>query len=552
MAQLAMLAAHAKASQQGAITGSVAGFDGQPVTGACVTAIGAGRSATVTAAPDGTFTLVGLPAGSYALEYRDCGAAGRYLTAWSGGAAALSGAAHVQVAAGQVRRVPAITLQPVNIAAAIAAQQASFQHVLAANSRNLSATAAAKTGQISGTVTGNGKPLSGICIRVEREGRLYGARTGKNGTYTARNIAPGKYYVVFAQSSICPSRANWLQQVYKGDNNPFATSDNGGTIVTVRARHTTAGISGDLELGGEITGTVTGKSGTKLQGICVVGDGIFPHNEGVAYSGRTGANGSFQLHALAAGKYALHFTLGCGSGSENYAPASHSAVKLGLRQHLTVNQMLPTGASISGTVTLSSSSGSPLSGICVSAFDPRSGADAFTSTTSDGAYRAIGLTGGNYQLEFYPGCRNNGNYTSTSLTARTTAGKQTSNVDAVLQVGGKISGTITDSHGNPVSGICAEIISDNFGGIEFREHRRVLHLRPARSRDLPGRPFRGLRELRQLRALLVRGPAHREHGDPDHARDRPGLHCRRRDAAGRDDHRKGDQHGRARAIRRLR
>jgi len=467
-AQLALLAERAKLRQDGAITGSVAGFDGQPVTGACVTAVGAGRSATVTAAPDGAFTLVGLPAGSYALEYRDCAAAGRYLTAWSGGAVTRSGAARVQVTAGQVRRVPVVTLQPVNVAAAIAAQQASFQQALAANGRQLSATAAAKTGKISGTVTGNGKPLAGICVRVEREGRIYGARTGKNGTYTARNILPGKYYVVFAQASICPSRANWLQQVYKGNNNPWATSNNGGQTITVRAGRTTTGISGDLELGGEITGTVTGKSGAKLHGICVFAFASFgDHHLGASYSARTGANGSFQLHALAPGKYSLHFSLGCGSGAENYAPASHRTVKLSLRQHLTVNQKLPAGASISGMVTLTSSSGSPLQGICVSAFNFKTGVSGFTSTDSDGDYRVIGLTGGSNQLEYYPGCRNNGNYTSVSLTAHTTAGKQTRDVDAVLQVGAKISGTITDSHGNPVSGICAEIMSNNFGGIGF-------------------------------------------------------------------------------------
>src|SRR5262249_38933162 len=89
----------------------------------------------------------------------------------------------------------------------------------------------------------------------------------------------------------------------------------------------------------------------------------------------------------------------------------------------------------------------------------RASAGGFTSTSSSGAYRVIGLTGGSYQLQFYPGCKNNGNYTSASLTAQTTAGEQTSNVNAVLQVGGKISGTITNNLGNPVSGICAEIVS---------------------------------------------------------------------------------------------
>jgi Carboxypeptidase regulatory-like domain len=88
--QRAKFAAHAQLGQKGDITGTVTGFDGQPVAGACVTAVGAGHSATTAAAPDGTFLLAGLAAGSYVLEYRDCAAAGRdltsssgYLTSWS-------------------------------------------------------------------------------------------------------------------------------------------------------------------------------------------------------------------------------------------------------------------------------------------------------------------------------------------------------------------------------------------------------------------------------------------------------------------------------------
>jgi hypothetical protein len=471
--QRAEFAAHVRPGQQSAaITGSVVGFDGQPVTGACVTAVGAGRSVTAAAAPDGTFRLVDLPAASYALEYRDCTPAGRdltsslgYLPSWSGGASTQSAAARIQVGAGQVQHVPVMTLQPANTAAAIAAQQASFQHTLAANGRTLSAAAAAKTGQISGKITGKGKPLSGICVRVlpVKRGHPYAAKTGKNGTYTVRNVAPGQYHVVFASVFACPSRANWLQQTYKDVNDFVYSYNNTGTAVTVSAGHKTAGISGNLLLGGEISGTVTGVSGARLRGICIGAAAALAHHRGFFFAAATTPSGSFQLHALFPGKYTLRFSIGCGSGGENYAPVTHPVVKLGLGQNLTVNEVMPAGASISGTVTLSSSSGTPLQGICVSAFAP-GGPFGFTSTNSNGDYRIIGLTGGSYDLQFFPGCRNNGNFTSTSLTANTTAGQQTSNVNAVLQVGAEISGTITDGHGHPVPGICSEVISNDPAG----------------------------------------------------------------------------------------
>ncbi len=108
-ARLAARAAAVKSSaarQSGTITGTVRGVNGQPVTGACVTAIGSAASMTATAAPNGTFVLGGLAPGSYALEYRACAGEGRYLTSWSGGSNWRSAAAPVQVAANQVATFP--------------------------------------------------------------------------------------------------------------------------------------------------------------------------------------------------------------------------------------------------------------------------------------------------------------------------------------------------------------------------------------------------------------------------------------------------------------
>jgi len=468
-AQRAKFVSRADEKGSGAITGSVDGFDGQPVTGACVTAVGDGHSVT-TDAPDGTFRLFGLAAGSYALEYRDCASADQYLPTWSGGVSSQKAAAHVQVAAGQVRHVPVMTLRPVNSDAAVTARQASFQRTLAANDRSLTAAKAAKTGKISGTVTGKGKPLSGICVEALgiRVGGIYGAKTAKNGTYTLRNVRPGKYEVVFAPSFICQNHTNFLQQIYKNDTTVSALFTGKGTHVPVRAHHTTSGISGNLTPGGQISGTVKGTSGAKARGICVTAVGRFSRHEAFEFSTRTGPKGGYELHALFPGKYTLQFSIGCGSGSENYAPTTHHAVKLRLGQYLSVNQVLPVGASISGTVTLSTSSGTPLKGICVDAFGTTRGANfGFTRTSADGTYRIIGLTGGTFQVQYFP-CTTNGNYTSAILTAKTTAGHPTSGVNAVLQTGAIISGTIKNTAGDLVPGICVEVISSNpEGGFGF-------------------------------------------------------------------------------------
>jgi hypothetical protein len=112
-------------------------------------------------------------------------------------------------------------------------------------------------------------------------------------------------------------------------------------------------------------------------------------------------------------------------------------------------------------VTLTSSSGTPLSGICVFASNASGSVSDFTSTNSLGDYRVIGLTGDRYQLQFSTGCKNQGNYTTTFVTTRTKAGRQTSGVNAVLQAGGTISGVVTNSHGKPVPGICIQLDGAN-------------------------------------------------------------------------------------------
>ncbi len=255
----------------GAITGTVVGFDGQPVAGACVTAVATGRTITAAAAPDGTFRLAGLPAGSYALKYRDCAAAGRYLTTWSGGAVEQSTAARVQVAAGQVRHVAVTALRPVNLFAAIAAQQASFRRELAAGDRDLPAAAAAKTGKIAGKVTGKGKPLSGICVTALTGQRVDRLRRGRPQSTAPIRCATSRRASITSSlpgPSAQPAGTGCCRSTRTTTARPLCSvaGQSSGSAPVTRL----PGINGNLRLGGEISGTVTSKSGAKLRGICVI------------------------------------------------------------------------------------------------------------------------------------------------------------------------------------------------------------------------------------------------------------------------------------------
>ena len=156
----------------------------------------------------------------------------------------------------------------------------------------------------------------------------------------------------------------------------------------------------------------------------------------------------------------------------NFAPATHRPVRIGYGTDVSgVNEKLAPGASVTGKVTLGSSAGKPLAGMCVYASNADGSVSAQAATGPHGNYRVIGLGGGSYQLQIGPGCSNNGNYTTTYLSASTTAGKQTSGVNAVLLPGATISGTVTDRKGRPVPGMCIEIdqtsgptVAESLGG----------------------------------------------------------------------------------------
>jgi Carboxypeptidase regulatory-like domain len=444
----------------GSITGLVAGANGLPLAGACVTAIGSGRSVTTGASPAGRFDITGLAAGSYVLEYRDCAAPARYLTRWSGGTAWQRTAAPVRVGADQVSHVPAMTLKPLNPAAMLP-DPASWQRALARGDRQLSPAAAAKTGTISGVVTGKGRRLRGICVDVLQTATGpvppavgasgYAALTRKNGTYAIHGLTPGSYNVVFEPFSLCSDPANWLEQNYRGHNQVFLIP---GNTVKVTAGKTTKGIDANLVKGGQISGTVKTRSGQALPGACVQTstqiDGNF-----LGSGFEAGKGGSYVLHGLFPATYTLSFSSGCGVKG-NYAPAFPAPVKIRHADHRTLNVRLGPGAVLAGTVRLGSSTGAPLQGICVAASNESGTIFSETSTGANGSYRLDSLGTGAYSVLFFPGCDNNGNYISATLSAHATDGKVTS-LDAILQQGAEILGTVTNSAGAGLGGICIEL-----------------------------------------------------------------------------------------------
>jgi hypothetical protein len=453
--RLAELRAREFAARQrtGSIMGTVLGAGGQPLAGACVTAIGPSRDVTTGTGPDGQFDITGLAAGSYQLEYRDCAAPARYLTRWSGGTAWQRTAAHVRVSVAEVSHVPAMTLRPANPATMLP-DPASWRRMLANANRTLTAAAAAKAGKITGVVTGRGKRLHGICVEVLPTGTGigYGTTTGPNGAYTIDDIAPGRYYVIFEPMFFCVDQGNWAEQNYRGHNEPFSGT---GNVVKVSGGKTTSGINASLIKGGQISGAATTRSGRGLPGICVQVNTQFGQNFLGAES-PTGNGGGYALHGLIPGTYSLNFSTGCGNNG-NYAPAFPAPVRIAHAEHRTVSVRLFAGAILTGTVRFGSKSGPVLSGICVQASNSSGSITSFAATGANGSYRVNSLGTGVYSVTFAPGCSNIGNYVQVTKYTHAIEGKVTSGVDAVLQQGAEIIGKVTNSSGTGLGGMCIEL-----------------------------------------------------------------------------------------------
>src|SRR5207244_4502853 len=112
-------------------------------------------------------------------------------------------------------------------------------------------------GQVSGTVTdaSSHAAISDIDVEVmDSNGNdVSSACTAADGTYTVSGLSTGSYRVGFAQFQFdCGGTSNYQPQFYTAKPSQ-ATAD----PVSVTAASTTPNINGALQLGGQISGTVT-------------------------------------------------------------------------------------------------------------------------------------------------------------------------------------------------------------------------------------------------------------------------------------------------------
>lgn len=443
-------------SEGGRLAGSVTGPAG-PVVGATVAASSdTGYRDTVTDV-NGQFELTGLPAGGYRIRVNaDGGLAPEYYDdalSWS-------------------------DATPVPVELGATTSGVDFQLAIG--------------GMLSGTVTVPPGHAVSAC-EVQAEGQASEGGSGvveADGGWQIDGLAADEYLV----SVRCPGTglaAQYWPGVYTwadAERVPLATGE------------TRSGVSLALELGGTITGTVTGPSGAVASAwVSASAD------EGSGYASATTAeDGTFALTGLAPGNYRVSVAGTAGLAAEYYddviawSEATLVAVTLGG----TVSEIdvaLETGAMLSGVVTVPD--GYDPTACSVSASSSETGTSG--SVGADGFWRISGLPAGDYLVlaecsgsdlagEYWPGVYS----TDEAQTITVGAAEVRSGLDLAMAVGGSISGVVTGPTG-AVGGANVSVSAGlgrsyaattatdgSFGLVGLSPGDYLVHVQPAAGSDL--------------------------------------------------------------------
>jgi hypothetical protein len=418
----------ASADTPGTIQGTVTNSAAQGLAGAGVRAVNVatGNDYGATTASDGTYSIAGLPAGSYQVLFTP--AAGTdYVYQYYPNKSNAAAAQPVAVTAGQ---------STTNINASLA-------------------VGATVSGQVTDAATH--AAVSGVTVYVDDLGgesprNVYPdyATTDGSGNWTVSGLPSGTYQVSFQPSY----STNYAFQYY---NN--VVGNDPPTAVTLTAGTTTQNIDAALTMGGEITGTVTnGMTGKPVQGADVVAIDAF----GSQYdSTQTDNNGNYTLVGLSSSaSYRVEFFAPQGSSLAGGLYPSGSTLAQATPISVTAGQTTPNidetlgqGGSISGAVT-DAATGYPIGGAQVMLTDAAGNPvypSESASTEPDGTYDFTNLAPGSYKVEFSSegglGFQFYNDVSTLSAAGSVTvgAGQAVTGIDAALTQGGILKGHVSDA-----------------------------------------------------------------------------------------------------------
>ena len=293
---------------------------------------------------------------------------------------------------------------------------------------------------------GSGHPL-GSC-----------ATTGAGGAYSIGGLTAGSYRVSFSGAGLSP---RYLTQYFDGKSVAGE-----GLVLDLAAGETETGIDAAMEMGGILSGVVTAEAGgAALQGVHVCASSP-KFESGWPTCAPTDADGEYAISGLSTGSYKMKFSPG-GPGL-NYlgqyysgAATKQAATQVSVTAGATtggIDAALRTAGRIAGTVT-DAGSGEPVAYQYVCARqvgDPEweAGGLMCDYTDAEGEYAIEGLPAASYYVRFSPGYSSPGYlrqyYDGKGSRAEATpvqviAGSTAGGVDAAMEEGGRIVGTVTDA-----------------------------------------------------------------------------------------------------------
>lgn len=328
----------------------------------------------------------------------------------------------------------------------------------------LAGHAAAQTGGIAGTVTSSagGAPISGVTIRVLNEfgGQVAQGVTNGMGVYVIVNLQPGSYLV---RTQVSPVQ-NFVDEVYNNLPCPPCT---GGSLVAVTAGSTTLPIDFALDPGGSIGGTVVDEA--TLLPINNAFVQVYTSTGAFVRGASTGSGGTgvFSVIGLPSGSYFAKVQV----GATNYVDELYNnvsclscAVTSGTPIAVTAGAVTPginfspaLGGQITGTVT-DAVTLNGVNGVSVQIFRSYGGSPVKNVVTNaSGSFTAMGLPTGSYLArtgvpqstsyidEIFDNRIAAGNSVTIGTPIAVTAGATTSGVNFALDVGGSITGAVTDA-----------------------------------------------------------------------------------------------------------
>jgi hypothetical protein len=242
---------------------------GKPARNICVIAFAAAASGVGVTGKTGRYTISSLNTGSYGVQFVPCVSSSRLVAV--------------------TRRTTVRVVAPRAVSGVSARLRAG--------------------GSVAGAVrTGSPAGAAGVCaeaLPLDPDSLAGTSLTGRNGNYAIHGLAPGAYQVFFGDPLCFPGSPPLATQWYDGQQaRPAAT------VITVAARHTTAGIGATMLPEGTVSGTVTGPSATAVSGARVT---AMPLAGGSRPVLAVTAAGSYSLIDLPAGQYKVKFGSGCGA-----------------------------------------------------------------------------------------------------------------------------------------------------------------------------------------------------------------------------------------------